>query len=75
MGHKEAFALFVLFATQLFITSEMVRIYYAFAYAGLCVVLLVMSRKDLPVTAGAAWDIIRGKKDALEHQPASHAEP
>ena len=61
MGAREAITLFVLFATQLFIPSEQVRIYYGIAYAALCVVLLVHNRSDLPVTARAAWDVIRGR--------------
>ena len=36
MGTKEAATLFVLFASQLFITSESVRVIYAAAYSGLC---------------------------------------
>ena len=61
MGAKEAIALFVLFASQLFITDEQVRIWYAAAYSVLCVVVLIGQRKHLPVTLGAAWDIVRGR--------------
>ena len=63
MGAREAVILFLLFATQLFITSESVRLYYAAAYSLLCVVILIANRKDLPVTIGAAWDVLRGKSD------------
>ena len=62
MGRNEAIGLFVLFATQLFITSEMVRVYYAAAYTLLCIILLFLHRKELPYTLNAAWDILRGRK-------------
>ena len=61
MRMKEAIALFVLFATQLFITSEQVRVFYAAAYTALCIILLIVNRADLPVTVSAAWDVMRGK--------------
>lgn len=61
MGTKEAVILFVLFASQLFITSEMVRVYYAAAYSILCVALLILNRSDLPVTGRAAWNVVRGR--------------
>jgi cation:H+ antiporter len=61
MGSKEAIALFVLFASQLFITDEQVRLWYAAAYSVLCVAVLIAQRKHLPVTLRAAWDIIRGR--------------
>ena len=63
MAALEATALFVLFATQLFITNEQARIIYAFAYTVLCVALLVIHRADLPHTLEAAWDVIRGRPD------------
>ena len=73
MGTREAVVLFVLFASQLFITSEMVRVYYAAAYSILCVVLLIVNRSDLPVTARAAWNVLRGR--STEDEPeAVHAE-
>ncbi len=62
MGRAEALALFLLFATQLVITSELVRIYYAFGYIALCVVLLFLHRAELPSTVGAAWNVIRGRR-------------
>ena len=68
MGAREAVVLFLLFATQLFITSESVRLYYAAAYSLLCVVILIANRRDLPVTIGAAWNVMRGKP---EHSPQS----
>lgn len=61
MGTREAVILFVLFASQLFITSEMVRVYYAAAYSILCIALLVLNRSDLPVTVRAAWNVVRGR--------------
>lgn len=63
MGAREAIVLFLLFATQLFITSESVRIYYAAAYSLLCVVILIANRRDLPVTINAAWHVLRGKSE------------
>jgi cation:H+ antiporter len=72
MGTREAVALFVLFATQLFITSAQVRVYYAIAYSVLCLALLAINRSDLPTTFGAAWDIFRGRSEA---EPAGEAGP
>jgi hypothetical protein len=66
MGSREAIALFVLFATQLFIPSEQVRLYYAMAYAVLCVIILVVNRAELPTTLHAAWDVIRGRPEPAE---------
>jgi cation:H+ antiporter len=63
MSPKEAILLFVLFATQLVITSEMVRIYYAAAYSILCVVLLITGRRELSPTLRAAWDVVRHRPD------------
>lgn len=63
MGAREAIVLFLLFATQLFITSESVRIYYAAAYSLLCIIILITNRRDLPVTISAAWDVLRGKSE------------
>ena len=62
MGAKEAAALLVLFASQLFITNEEVRIWYAAAYSALCVILLVVNWKDLRMTSWTAWDLLRGRK-------------
>jgi cation:H+ antiporter len=61
MGTIEAVALFLLFATQLFITNEQVRVVYAAAYTLLCIVLLLLNRASVPQTARSAWDIIRGR--------------
>ncbi|MEP7214831.1 MAG: sodium:calcium antiporter, partial [Anaerolineaceae bacterium] len=68
MGAREAVVLFLLFATQLFITSESVRLYYAGGYSLLCVVILIVNRRDLPVTIGAAWDVLRGKSEKPAHR-------
>ena len=62
MGRKEAIALFVLFATQLFITNEQARLVYAGMYTVLCIALLIASRKQIPQTIGDAWTIIRGRE-------------
>ncbi|MFN0094563.1 MAG: hypothetical protein ACKVVT_07260 [Dehalococcoidia bacterium] len=62
MGMKEAIALFVLFATQLFITHESIRVLYAGGYAVLCVALLIINRSELRPTISSAWTILRGRK-------------
>lgn len=71
MGMGEAIMLFVLFATQLFITNEQVRIYYAAAYSALCVVLLILHRKDARWTVSDAWRIIRGRPVHEEERPVT----
>lgn len=63
MGIREATALFVLFATQLFITNETARTIYAILYAVLCIGLLIYSRRDIPVTLREALKVIRGKSE------------
>jgi cation:H+ antiporter len=69
MDRREATLLFALFATQLFITSEAVRIYYAAGYSVLCVALLLAHRRHVPVTVGAAWGILRGKPPTRDVVP------
>lgn len=69
MGTREAIALFVLFATQLFITSEMVRVYYAAAYSALCVLLLIVHRSDIPHTLRSAIDVMRGRPEPPDDEP------
>ncbi len=61
MSRIEATALFVLFASQLAITDERFRVIYAFAYAVLCVVLLIANRKGARVTVRTAINIMRGR--------------
>jgi cation:H+ antiporter len=61
MNRVEAIALFVLFATQLFITNENVRVVYASIYTGLCIILLFLSRKSIPQTIRDAANVMRGK--------------
>ena len=61
MSRLEAITLFVLFATQLAITDERVRVAYAIAYATLCVVLLILNHKAARTTLRTAIDIIRGR--------------
>jgi cation:H+ antiporter len=63
MGRKEAIALFVLFATQLFITNEMARVYYAIAYSVLCIGLLIAHRSEIPGTLHSALEIMRNKPE------------
>ncbi len=62
MNSREALALFVLFATQLVITNEQVRVVYSFLYIALCIVLLVVHRSDLGGTSRSAWAILRGRR-------------
>jgi cation:H+ antiporter len=71
MGTREAVALFVLFATQLFITSELVRFYYAAAYTAGCIIILVANWADVPLTAKAAWHVMRGdpEEEVVEKAP------
>ncbi|MGK2964925.1 MAG: sodium:calcium antiporter [Tepidiformaceae bacterium] len=72
MGRLEALALFVLFATQLFITNEQVRIAYAVMYTVLCIVLLIAARSVVPTTVRLAIATMRGRGDEIddEHHPA-----
>lgn len=63
MGGREAIALFVLFATQLFITNESVRMVYALLYSALCVAVLIINRREIPDTLRAAWDVLRGRNE------------
>jgi len=75
MSRHEAIGLFVLFATQLFITNEQVRVVYASLYTLLCIVLLVMHRSDLPALLRDAIAVMRGREvgehahEAESHQP------
>ncbi|MBI5947442.1 MAG: sodium:calcium antiporter [Chloroflexi bacterium] len=73
MGRKEAVALFLLFATQLFITDERARLVYASAYTALCLVILIVNRTDIPHTARAAWDVMRGRGDEGPPESSTHA--
>ena len=60
MSRNEAIALFALFATQLFITNEAVRLVYAFAYLALCVGLLAWNRAAIPGLLRDASLVMRG---------------
>jgi cation:H+ antiporter len=64
LGVREAVALFVLFATQLFITNEQARVYYGVAYLVLCAVLLIIGRREARPTVKTAWALIRGREVA-----------
>lgn len=78
MGAREAVALFLLFATQLVITNENVRIVYSFLYLVLCIWLLLSSRSDVRHTAHLAWEILRGREETIESVPdpaASESSP
>jgi len=63
MSTKEAVALFILFATQLFIPSREVRVVYAAIYTVLCITLLILHRRDVISTVRVAIDIMRGKPE------------
>ncbi len=61
MGRAEAIGLFVLFATQLFITNEHIRVIYASIYTALCILLLAISWRAVPTTIRDAVSVMRGK--------------
>jgi cation:H+ antiporter len=69
MGRAEAVALFVLFASQLFITNEGIRTIYAGAYTVLCIVLLFVSRAAIPQTFRDAVAVMRGRELEEETKP------
>jgi cation:H+ antiporter len=71
MSRTEAIALFLLFSTQLFLTDERVRFVYAMAYTLLCIVLLVVNRREAPATFRTAWRIVRGRPIEDEEEPAA----
>jgi cation:H+ antiporter len=73
MTYKEALALLILFATQLFITVESVRVIYAIGYTVLCAGLLLVNRGEVGDTARSAWTLLRGRK--LEHDEELEAAP
>ncbi len=62
MARKEAIALFILFATQLFITNEGARMMYAAAYTLLSISILIATRRQIPHTLGDAWAVMRGRE-------------
>ena len=73
MSRAEAWSLFLLFATQLFLNDEIigssadsVRFYYGIAYLVLCVALLIRSRAAVPALIRDARDVMRGKADFEE---------
>lgn len=73
MSRHEAIGLFVLFATQLFITNEQVRVVYASLYTLLCIVLLVMHRSDLPGLLRDAVAVMRGREVSQHaHEAEAH---
>lgn len=69
MGYKEAIALFVLFATQLFITNEAARLVYGVAYLVLAAAVLVANRSSIRPTARDAVLLLRGRE--LVPEPAA----
>lgn len=65
----EAAALFFLFITQLFITSEEVRTGYAFAYLALAVIATLVDRSGLRQSVRTAVEIARGTDVDMEPAP------
>jgi cation:H+ antiporter len=77
MSRFEAALLFVLFATQLVITNESVRVVYASIYTVLCILLLVGGRKALPRTIRDALNVMRGREldpDPEENHVGHHVQ-
>ena len=74
MSRNEAIALFVLFATQLFITNEAVRLVYAVGYLVLCAGLLVRNRAHIPSLLRDAAAVMRGNGQFDEPDGASASE-
>jgi cation:H+ antiporter len=72
MSAREAVTLFVLFATQLFITQEFVRTLYAAAYTLLCIMLLIIKHKDIRPLATTAWSIMRQRGEPAPAGEASY---
>ncbi len=66
----EVVALFVLFAAQLFITNEAVRLSYGFAYLVLCAALLLRNRQAVPGLIRDARNVLSGRADFGEEKPA-----
>jgi cation:H+ antiporter len=64
MSPIEALTLFLLFATQLFITNEQVRLVYAAVYTVLCIILLITKRATVPLVFRSAYNIMRGRPEA-----------
>ena len=75
MSAWEATSLFVLFATQLFLTDERVRLVYSVVYLVLCLLLLATRWREARPTARAAWAILRGRDPEAVHQEAVAVEP
>jgi cation:H+ antiporter len=61
MSKGEAWTLFILFGSQLFITNESFRIVYGVGYLVLCAGLLFARRQQVPRTLRDAWGVARGK--------------
>jgi cation:H+ antiporter len=72
MSPKEATALFVLFATQLFLTDERIRLIFSAAYMVICIALLIMHRDDVRRTTGYALDIILNRERERAPAPPEH---
>lgn len=73
MSKTEAWALFLLFATQLFITNEGVRTIYAAIYTVLCIGLLIYSRRNVPHTVRDAIAVMRGRELPHRDDEPEHA--
>ena len=79
MNRTEAALLFILFATQLFITYEPARVLYGAGYLILCVILLVAHRRSIPPLVADAIAVGKGQLEDGEPppgtaRPGSHAQ-
>lgn len=72
MDRREAALLFVLFGTQLFITDETVRLFYAMAYLVLCAFYLLRRWGDIPDRLRDAVASARGELHEAEEVTAAN---
>ena len=72
MSRVEAIVLFVLFATQLFLRDDTVRVAYSIGYIVLCAVLLAVQRRHVLSTIQDGWAVARGDFKASDEDSPSH---
>ena len=70
MNRLEAIALFVLFATQLFIRDESARFAYSVVYMVLCTAWLIIQRDQVVRTIRDAWAVVRGESSGEGEESA-----
>ncbi|MCA9825134.1 MAG: sodium:proton exchanger, partial [Dehalococcoidia bacterium] len=75
MNRAESALLFLLFATQLFITYEPARVLYGVGYLVLCAVLLFLHRRAVPSLLRDAVAVARGELTEAEQPPGRFASP